>query len=354
MKILLLLCIGCLGGPVFAQKANPVINRYYWFTGKIDKYPVTCHLYRVNNEFTGHYYYNSTEKAIRLHGKLDNKDFLKLAHLDDGSKTSETFEGTFKDSLFSGTWSSNGKMLAFRITKQPHSNGLILDYVVSEGSKKIQTHLNHRDKLWFDAAAVWPAPQSIHAATAFLKQVIREEMGEKKSSEDISQIMLRQKNEVLNAKASEGMYELYSLSNKLQVLYRNPRLLGLELQTYTDQGGAHGLYAVSYTNIDLEQQRRLDIIDVMDTAAAGHALNRLLQNEFRRAYHLKKEEKITDYLFNDTIPISNNFLVTGKGITFSYLPYEIGPYVMGNIALFIAYKDIDVYLKPAFKKLVGR
>lgn len=354
MRILLLLCICCMSLVIRAQKSNPVITRYYWFTGTIDKYPVTFHLYRVNNDFTGHYYYNSTEKAISLQGKMDNSRFLKLAHLDDGSKTSEKFEGTFKDSLFSGAWSSNGRMLAFRITEQPDSNGLVLDYIVAEGNKKIQKDLNHRDKLWYDGAAVWPAPQSTHPATTFLKEVIREELGEKNSRDDIGKIMLRQKNEVLNAKANEGMHELYALSNKLQVMYRNPRLLGLQLENYTDQGGAHGLYVVSYTNIDLEQQRKLDIIDVMDTVAASRVLGRLLQNEFRRAYKLKKEEKIDDYLFNDTIPVSNNFLVTGKGITFSYVPYEIGPYVMGNIALFIAFKDIQVYLRPEFRKLVSR
>lgn len=48
------------------------------------------------------------------------------------------------------------------------------------------------------------------------------------------------------------------------------------------------------------------------------------------------------------------FLLTGKDITFSYYPYDIGPYFMGNIAVFIPFKDIEPYLQPAFKKLIGQ
>src|SRR5689334_1719601 len=94
---------------VHAQKSSPapVITRYMQLTGTIDKYPVTFHLYRINNNFTGCYYYNSAEQPIEISGSIDNNRFLKLTHSSEDGK--EVLEGVFKDSSFSGTWSFKGK-----------------------------------------------------------------------------------------------------------------------------------------------------------------------------------------------------------------------------------------------------
>ena len=50
---------------------------------------------------------------------------------------------------------------------------------------------------------------------------------------------------------------------------------------------------------------------------------------------------------------NQNFFVTGKGMGFAYNPYEIGPYVMGEINIYIPFSDLKKYLKPDFKSLVG-
>ncbi|WP_394334788.1 RsiV family protein [Niastella vici] len=70
-------------------------------------------------------------------------------------------------------------------------------------------------------------------------------------------------------------------------------------------------------------------------------------------YHLKNEEKISEHIFTETIPISDNFLLTSKGIGFSYLPNELGAYALGEVFLYIPFKELDTYLKPEFKQLIG-
>ena len=137
-SFVLLLLIGSFNS-VLAQKSKttPVITRYYYFTGSIDKYPVTFHLYRNNERFTGRYCYNSTEEAIELYGELDKNGFLKLSASDREDSQSEVFSGNFKDSTYSGTWSHKGKMLPFRISKKPDYSGLTFDYIVTSGSKNL-------------------------------------------------------------------------------------------------------------------------------------------------------------------------------------------------------------------------
>ena len=127
-----------------AQKSSttPVITRYMLFTGSIDKYPVTFHLYQINNEFSGCYYYNSTEEPIDLSGKMDkDHHYLKLNHKSGENDVLETIEGTFSDSTFSGTWSSKGKMLPFRITRKKDTSSLAFDYIWTKGLKKYRRNM---------------------------------------------------------------------------------------------------------------------------------------------------------------------------------------------------------------------
>ena len=76
--ILLLLLGGIIGATAQTGKTAPLITCYYHFTGDIDKYPVTFHLYRINDQFTGWYYYNSTEEPIDVWGSIEKCNFLKL------------------------------------------------------------------------------------------------------------------------------------------------------------------------------------------------------------------------------------------------------------------------------------
>lgn len=124
--ILLLLLAGAIGS--FAQKA-PVVTRFYYFRGTIDKFPVTFLLHRTNDDFTGSYFYQISASPIALWGKLDKKSMLTLKHESNDSKTSELIEGNFKDSVFSGTWQAKGKTLSFRVTESNDPSLLRFDYI---------------------------------------------------------------------------------------------------------------------------------------------------------------------------------------------------------------------------------
>ncbi|RYF79039.1 MAG: DUF3298 domain-containing protein, partial [Chitinophagaceae bacterium] len=69
-------------------------------------------------------------------------------------------------------------------------------------------------------------------------------------------------------------------------------------------------------------------------------------------FKLKPTDALTEVLFENKIAPNDNFYITGKGIGFSYAPYEIAAYAYGEINLFIAFKDIEANLQPGFKKLL--
>lgn len=145
----------------------------------------------------------------------------------------------------------------------------------------------------------------------------------------------------------------YAESLTLKIEYRNTQLLTLSELIYTDGGGVHGLYGTNYTCVDLIHNRKLAISDVLDTLGGQTTLQTVLAKKFRAVYHLKNDEKISDHIFTETIPVSDNFLLTSKGIGFSYLPNELGAYALGEVFLYIPFKELETYLKPEFKQLIG-
>jgi hypothetical protein len=311
-------------------------------------------LYRINDKFSGTYYYNSTEEAIDVTGEMDKTHFLKLTHSDNEGTELEVLSGNFRDSSFSGTWSSKGKVLAFRAAAKHDNSGLTFDYIYTEGSKKLpKNEENYREELQYDAATVWPTAGSTNAAAALIKQEIFKDFGEKSGQGEIGKVMIKEKNDILNGDKSKEGIETYALSRKIQVEYRSEELLTLSTFLYVDGGGAHGNYGTAYINIDLAHNRVLELSDVIDTLACRDLLSSLLEKKFRASYGVKKEEKLSEYLFGDEIEFNDNFSLTSKGIRFNYNPYEIAAYAFGEISLYIPFKELSSCLKPEFKKLIG-
>ncbi|MBO9199443.1 MULTISPECIES: RsiV family protein [Niastella] len=335
------------------SKPAPVITRYYCFTGTIDKYPVTFYLFRNNNQFSGSYYYNSTEESIAVSGQMDKSGFLTLSHSDNEGNNTETLSGNFKDSSFSGTWSYKGKLLSFRVALRKDNNGLAFDYIYTHGEKKLAKEEFGRTELAYSASTIWPAASATHPATSLIKEAIFDAFGVKPGSEEIGKVLIRLKNAQLNPVRKEDEGINYDQSQTVQIEYLSDKLLTISDFGYFDGGGAHGMYATIYTCIDLVHNRKLTINDVLDSAACHNQLQTLLEKKFRTVYKVKKEEKLSEYLLEDTISLTKNISLTSKGIRFNYNPYQIGSYAMGEIQLYLPFKELDACLKPEFKKLLG-
>lgn len=354
MKWILLILLAINGYNGIAQQQNkPVISRQILLKGAIDKYPITLRLYQVKNNFTGYYYYDNFEQPIEVSGQVKPGGKLELEKWAIEDKDAEIFNGLFDDNGYGGTWSARGKNLIFRLSPAKDSS-LPFDYIYTYGQKKIKKREDiYRDQLIYEAAAVWPAANANHPAVPFIKHLIRKQFDDKSGEEDIGQLMLKQKKETLDtSKISGDDPNPYESNERIQVVFCNKQLLVLSDFNYGDFGGAHGNYGVAFICADLQNQKLLKINDVLDSARAHTLLEDLLEKQFRKDNHMKKEDSLNTLLLVDTIHVTNNFFLTSKGIGFSYDPYEIAAYVYGDIHIFIPFKDIDQFLRPAFKKLL--
>ncbi len=89
------------------------------------------------------------------------------------------------------------------------------------------------------------------------------------------------------------------------------------------------------------------------TAGEKKQLSQQLEKYFRKTYSLKDTDSLAaGGLFENRIEPNSNFHVPEKGIGINYTPYEIGPFAMGEIGIFIPFSELKNCLQSAFKKLI--
>jgi Protein of unknown function (DUF3298) len=158
--------------------------------------------------------------------------------------------------------------------------------------------------------------------------------------------------EMLNANASfEGeSYNWYSEMHGICV-YNSKGIVDFYFSRYYYNGGAHGINGSTYICLDVKEKKvwRLQDILAVDTPK----LSAMLEAEARKAFALKPTDTLSYTLSVDTIPVTGSIIISDRGITFHYDPYEIACYAMGDVSLYLSYTQLGEMLKPEFKKRMG-
>lgn len=126
----------------------------------------------------------------------------------------------------------------------------------------------------------------------------------------------------------------------LTPLFFNSRYLSFNLSEYAYTGGAHGMQHNSIINIDrnsgdiitLESFLKKESDSILTAVITSHIKDKL---KLQKGASLKEAG-----FFTDSIPPASNYAITPYGIVFIYNPYEIGPYSMGIVSVFIPEKEL--------------
>lgn len=141
----------------------------------------------------------------------------------------------------------------------------------------------------------------------------------------------------------------WDYDNEVHEYYQENGYLIFESSGYQYYGGAHGLSWIIYDTYDLQNQKKVELSDIMRVDSTQ--VKALLVQQFRKDYEVKEKESLKDFgLFENEIPLNRNFSFNDWGLTFTYNQYEIGPYVMGIMDVFIPWEELMPYLKPDFIK----
>ena len=112
-------------------------------------------------------------------------------------------------------------------------------------------------------------------------------------------------------------------------------------------GAVHGNYGTGFYNIDHRTKTLLRESDyfVEDYAAQ---LTKILQRRLLIGYKVKTLEELEEKEGISAVDITpnDNCSIGPKGLTYIYNPYEIAPYALGQITIFVPYEDLQPILRP--------
>ncbi|MDR1948710.1 MAG: RsiV family protein [Spirochaetaceae bacterium] len=110
-------------------------------------------------------------------------------------------------------------------------------------------------------------------------------------------------------------------------------------------GGAHGMREKKYAVIDIKENRQLNIENLLKRGAKA-TLQQRLEAELRAITNLEGTAPLSEGgFFEDTVEIPENFFLSSEGLGFHWDPYEIAPYVMGPIEVFLPAENVRDLLR---------
>jgi hypothetical protein len=153
-------------------------------------------------------------------------------------------------------------------------------------------------------------------------------------------------------KAKAAGFEMHSWGNTYQTM-QSDTVSGekagiLSFTTYIENynGGAHGSHHTGYYNIDLKTGKLISESDIFKPGYQ-EALKRAIVEKLLADNKLIKPEQLIEKGFFDLAELkpNNNFLIAKDGITYGFNEYEIAPYYMGLIKVYLPQSTISSILK---------
>lgn len=335
---------------------------YKRYSGNIAGKPVVAQLQRWNGVLYGTYQYASSGRAITLHVRPnadENADIVLMEQLGDLPQNEQaSWHIQIENQRIQGQWqTADGKQQFPILLKENYPEGSIhlkafyqedSALLIAEKPKGARATSTY-EYLMPDEAESSPflikaiidclAPQFSLAAN------IQEALGKKDAAffADYRKLNVDLYREMHSEEASFSFN--YTNETRLSVLYNDNNWLVAECFFATYTGGAHGNYGASYVNMDLAAQKLWPLNEIV---ADTNSLLAPLNDAALLYFQLKPGEEVGSRMLVEQVPVTTNFFLSGRGITFVYNPYEIASYADGQVALFIPYSSILHHLTPAF------
>lgn len=155
--------------------------------------------------------------------------------------------------------------------------------------------------------------------------------------QDLEPMFLEDQKNKDNEESIVPWYSYYKGIESQVKFYKNNLLVyRIDFNEYT--GGAHGMYASSFINFDLNDMHQITLDEIF-IGEYQDILSDLLWNQLMVDHKAKTRTELEDRGYGSTgdlIP-TENFFLNNEGITFYYNVYEFTPYVMGPVEITLPY-----------------
>lgn len=153
-----------------------------------------------------------------------------------------------------------------------------------------------------------------------------------------------------------GHWYNFHFATETTAPYFKGDLLVLRCYNESYTGGAHGMYSISYLNVNINNNTTLKINDLFKPGYE-ETVSALLWEQLAIDQKVsgKAELKEMGYGTMEELTPTDNFALNDTGVSFTYNPYEIAPYSMGITEITIPYQKVSNLLNlnnPIINQLV--
>lgn len=315
--------------------------------------------------FEGTYFYESKGILLSLIGRYE-QDMIELeAFSSQGSEASEKFVGQLaEDGVFRGKWQFQSKTFPFEL-KETYVNGSVPFLPITHTfngktfpSKKVSPTVSVYQEFFLplqykNVVTLKFLRDSLLHYNNLKTRIYTEKAIQTDMANQAKKYVTQAREETVTEQANgnfddkeEAMFQYNrDLSKSVQVVFNTTNLLSIGFSLYEYTGGAHGMYGVTYKVYDLLSKKHITLKHLFKPGTEV-ALKALLIDYAKQNYSLTAAQKLTEAgFFENTLPLTSNFYLTHKTVTFTYMPYEVAPYAMGMVSVTIPYEKLKPLLK---------
>ena len=340
---------------------------YKVFTGNIMGAEAVLHLYVSKGEATGYLYFVRDPRPFTIYTgevKMVKTDSIYIY-----SSRSHMVSVNIAGSLTGQQIIGNATM--YQDDKEIRKGAVqlmantdrytALNYIHSSGTTELPANLKNQSTCRYAASTVWPVSSDKSPLAGVIRKLFYETFNQQPGKEPsvllpaaLQKYLNGWKNSYIKAGVKETQDMGLSLSQegdeRLLVLSESGQLLTLAYYSYSFSGGAHGGSTTKLFSFDKRVNKLLTLSDVL-TPAGIAALPSLLAKSARAQFKVQANQSLKDVgLFENSIPVTQNFWMDNAGLGFWYQEYEIGPFAYGPIVLFIPLAQISSFIQPGFLK----
>jgi hypothetical protein len=337
-----------------------VAGRSMVFNGAIGNYPITLQIQSNGRSYRGNYWYDRVGIPISLTGQLTDT----ILSLETFSESPEVLRLTYDASgNLRGVWDAGkGKnSLPVRLNARRFEPTFEV-HALKDSLKPMRGQASVRVE--YEGEMPWPVGNG--PLERFMKERISQMMmGDTGKSMMPLALMTHQRNDFFKAHGESlknvttkeiedrGPGFSWGMMQVVQIEYASRSVMCVSSMQWEFTGGAHGNGATIYEIWDLTLRKALGLREIISPAGLK-ALPALLEKHFRKKYAVPAGAPLQEHgLFENRIKeVTSNICMTPKVLIFSYTPYEIGPYAMGQIEIPVPLMELMPHLQPAFRKTI--
>ncbi len=132
------------------------------------------------------------------------------------------------------------------------------------------------------------------------------------------------------------------------ILFNDDGFVSYQVVTDSYTGGAHGNKTINNGVFCLSNLDQITLDDLFNDVSKPD-LNVLIRTELMKQNGCETIEELADkaqFLSPNDIEAPDNFFLNKDGITWTYNPYEIAPYSVGDVSVSLTWKELITLLAP--------